>query len=92
VGGNFRVQVNADKMVEYPVAHDGRVSFAVPTLPRADDVYFLNVIKVRSGIHPCCAKAITVIENRHIVRKLSLMDISKLTQDAEGYRLLEVRK
>src|SRR4051812_30702164 len=80
----WRVQVNADKMFEYPVADDGRVSFDVPRLPRADDVYFLDVIKVRSGTHPCCAKAITVVENSHIVKKLSLMDISQLPLDVDG--------
>lgn len=73
-----------------PVAADGRVTFEVPRLPRGCDTYLFGVVKVADG-SPENVRAIHVLRNGKIVRKLSLTQLGRLPVDVEGYHILVLR-
>jgi hypothetical protein len=74
---------------DYPVASDGRVTFDVPRLPRGCAVYFLGV-KV-SDSRSEDVRAIHLLRDGSVVRRLSLAQIDKLPVDAEGYHTVVLR-
>jgi hypothetical protein len=74
----------------FPVAADGRVTFDVPRLPRGCDTYLFGVIKIGDG-SPENVRAIHVLRDGKIVRKLSLTQVGRLPADADGYHILVLR-
>ena len=83
------VHVALEHPADYPVASDGRVTFTVPPFQHGCDMYLIGAIKVRDG----AAERVRVIEirqNGRVVRKLSLAQIARLTQDEAGYTTVKV--
>ena len=74
----------------FPVAADGRVTFDVPGLPRGCDTYLFGVVKIGDG-SPENVRAIHVLRDGKVVRKLSLTQLGRLPVDAEGYHILVLR-
>jgi hypothetical protein len=74
---------------DYPVAADGRVTFDVPRLPRGCATYFLGV-KV-SDSRSEDVRAIHLLRDGSVVRRLSLAQIDKLPVDVEGYHTIVLR-
>jgi hypothetical protein len=74
----------------FPVAADGRVTFDVPRLPRGCDTYLFGVVKIGDG-SPQNVRAIHVLRDGKIVRKLSLTQFDRLPVDAEGYHILVLK-
>jgi hypothetical protein len=85
---NFVVRVADGE--KFSVAADGRVTFDVPSLPRGCDVYLFGIVKIADG-SPENIRAIHVMRDGKIVRKLSLTKLGKLPADAEGYRILVLK-
>jgi hypothetical protein len=86
--GELAVRV-ADARI-FPVAPDGRVTFDVPRLERGCDAYLFGLIKIRDG-SPENVRAIHVLKEHRVVRKLSLAELGKLPTDAEGYPVLVLK-
>ncbi|HEY1172608.1 MAG TPA: hypothetical protein VGH19_14655 [Verrucomicrobiae bacterium] len=75
---------------DFPVAADGRVTIDVPTLPRGCDTYALGFIKISDG-SPERIRAIHILKDGKIVRKLSLEKLKQLPVDTEQYHILNLR-
>jgi len=75
---------------DFPVAADGRVTINIPTLRRGCDTYLFGFIKLSDG-SPEHLKAIHVLRDEKIVRKLSLEKLKKLPTDTEGYHTLDLK-
>jgi hypothetical protein len=71
------------------VPADGRVEINVPRLPRGCSVYLVGIIKMRDG-SPERVRAIHVVRDGKVVRKLSLDDIHDLPLEPGGYRKLKL--
>ena len=85
---NYVVRVADAQM--FPVAADGHVTFDVPRLPRGCDTYLFGVVKIGDG-SPENVRAIHVLRDGKIVRKLSLTQLGRLPVDTEGYHILVFR-
>lgn len=85
---NYLVRVAGSN--DFPVALDGRVTIDVPTLPRGCDTYLFGFIKLNDG-SPERVRAIHVLKDGKVVRKLSLEKLKSLPVDSEKYHLLDVR-
>lgn len=83
--GEYRVRI--ENHGETPVPPDGRVDLEVPTLPRGCSPYLFGFIKLGDG-RPERLRAIQVLRDGKVIRKLSLADIHHLPLDGDGYRLL----
>jgi hypothetical protein len=75
---------------DYPVAADGRVTFDVPHLPRGCAVYLFGAVKVADSRSED-VRAIHLLSDGAVVRKLSLRQLGKLPVDSEGYRTISLR-
>ena len=75
---------------DYAVSPDGLVRFDVPALPRGCAVRLFNVIKIADSRSED-VRAIHLVKDDKVVRKLSLNDISKLSVDSQGVRLMKVK-
>jgi len=71
------------------VPADGRVEINVPRLPRGCSVYLFGLIKMGDG-SPERVRAIQVVRDEKVVRKLSLDDIHNLPLEPDGYRTLKL--
>ena len=78
-----RIKDHAETMVP----PDGRVLVDVPTLPRGCSVYLFGFIKVSDG-SPERVRAIQVLRDGKVVRRLSLQTIHDLPLDSDGYRVV----
>ncbi|HEV2248646.1 MAG TPA: hypothetical protein VGW37_18525 [Terriglobia bacterium] len=81
--------VQAADKAETPVGADGRVIVDVPQIGRGHKTYLFGVAKVKERSaedNP----AVSVKRNGRTVRKLSLSELSRLSPDSEGYRLVKV--
>jgi len=83
--GEYRVRI--ENHGETPVPPDGRVVLEIPTLPRGCSPYLFGFIKLGDG-RPERLRAIQVVRDGKVIRKLSLVDIHDLPLDGDGYRLL----
>ena len=81
----IRIQDHGDT----PVGADGRVVVEVPTLPRGCSPYLFGLIKIGDG-RPERLRAIHVLREGKVVRKLSLEEIHGLPMDDDGYRILKL--
>ncbi len=75
---------------DFPVATDGNVTINIPTLPRGCDTYLFGFIKLNDG-SPERIKAIHVLKDEKIIRRLSLEKLAQLPVDAEGYHVLDLK-
>ncbi len=82
--------IRIDGHGDTPVGPDGRVIVAVPALPRGCSPYLFGLIKIGDG-SPERLKAVHVLRNGNIVRKLSLREIHDLPTNPDGYRLVKLR-
>jgi len=69
------------------VPADGRVEINVPRLPRGCSVNLFGLIKMGDG-SPERVRAIHVVRDGKVVRKLSLDNIHELPLEPDGYRKL----
>jgi hypothetical protein len=83
------VRAALDHPVDYPVAPDGRVEFAVPGFSNGCDVYVFGVIKTRDGAAES-ARVVEVRRAERVVRRLSLAQIAKLPIDEAGYSVVRI--
>ena len=81
--------VRIEDHTETVVPPDGRVLVDVPTLPRGCSVYFFGFIKVSDG-SPEGVRAIQVLRDGKVVRRLSLRTIHELPLDSDGYRVVKL--
>lgn len=75
---------------EYPIRSDGTVSFTVPQFRRGCSIYVLDVIKIADG-RPERLRVVEVRNEKRALRRLSLNQLAKLPQDADGYRTIKLR-
>lgn len=75
---------------EYPIHSDGTVSFTVPQFRRGCSIYLLGAIKVADG-RPERLRVVEVRNEKRELRRLSLNQLAKLPQDADGYRTIKLR-
>jgi len=79
-----------EKHKDYSVGSDGLVRFDVPSLPRGCAVRLFGAVKIADSRSED-VRAIHLMKDNKIVRKLSLNDISKLPVDAHGVRVMKVK-
>lgn len=79
----------ADKR-DYPVATDGRVTIDFSQLPRGCAVRLFGVIKV-SDSGPEEVRAIHLLKDGTVVRKLSLTQLGHLPVDSDGYHTIVLK-
>jgi hypothetical protein len=72
------------------VPSNGRVSFEVPPLQSGCAVYLCGLVKIADHQSED-VRAIRVLEDGRVVRRLSLNQISKLPSGPEGSRILKVK-
>jgi hypothetical protein len=84
-----RYSVRIDGHGDTAVGTDGRVVLNVPGLRRGCSVYLFGVMKVGNG-SPERIKAINVLRNGKVVRRLSLETLHRLPVDEDGYRILKL--
>ena len=89
---HYAIRIQGARTPDYQVPADGRITIDVPTFARACSIYFLGWIRIGRGLNPLTTKAIHVIAAGKTARRLSVTDISHLPTDAEGYRLLKIRR
>ena len=82
-----RYTVRVDEAQSCPVASDGRVSFEVPPLPRGCADYLFGLVKVADHRSED-VRAIKVLKDGEVVRRLSLNQLSKLPVGSDGTRVL----
>jgi len=75
---------------EFRTGPDGRVTFDVPRLERGCDVYLFGILKIRSG-DPKDLRAIHVLRDGRVARKLSLTKLGTLPVDSDGYHVLVLK-
>jgi hypothetical protein len=85
-----RYTVHIDDGQSYPVAADGRVSFEVPPLPRGCAVYVFGLVKVADHRSED-VRAIQILREGDVVRRLSLNQISELPTGPDGARVLALQ-
>jgi hypothetical protein len=88
--GPERYTVRVDEGESYPVAADGRVDFDVPALPRGCAVYLFGLVKVADHRSED-VRAIHVLEDGNVVRRLSLSQLSELPLGSDGTRVLALK-
>jgi hypothetical protein len=81
---NYVVRVIGSEAADFAVAQDGRVTIDVPRLPRSCSWVCLG-ITIRDG-SPYNSKAIQVLRDGKIVRRLSLRQLERLHMDEAGVR------
>ena len=86
----YTVRVTAaEPASDYPVAPDGRVTFAVPSFRRGCSTYLFGAIKIGDAT-PERIRVVEVRREQRVVRKLSLSQIAKLPEDSAGFRIVRV--
>ena len=85
-GGHYTVRIHDTSEVSVPT--DGRVIVDVPALPRGCSVYVFGLIKIADG-SPERVRAIHVLRDGKVARRLSLEAIHGLPIDSEGYRVVK---
>lgn len=75
-GGQFEIQVIATNITSFPVAPDGYVTFGVPRLPRSCCYDWFGITLVDNS--PEATKAILILRNGKIIRRLSLQQLKRL--------------
>lgn len=75
---------------DYPINSDGTVSFTVPQFRRGCSIYVLGAIKVADG-RPERLRVVEVRNEKRALRRLSLNQLAKLPEDANGYRTIKLR-
>lgn len=73
-----------------PAAADGRVTIDIPRLPRGCDIYLFGMVKIKDG-NPENVRAVHVLRDGKVVRKLSLSELGRLPVDVEGYHILTLK-
>jgi len=86
----FVVHVDVGHTMDYAVPADGRVTVGVPAYRRGCSVYLFNLAKVSNGADPLKDWTLTVSSGGKVVRTLSLRQVSRLSVDSEGFRLLKI--
>jgi hypothetical protein len=87
----YAVRVTArEPPSDYPVTPDDRVTFTVPPFRRGCSTYLFEVIRL-SDLRPEHTRIVEVRREQRVVRKLSLSQIAKLSEDAAGYRMVKVK-
>src|SRR5438105_2390921 len=86
-GGKYAIRIEHHGETEIP--QDGKVDLAVPSLPRGCSIYLFGLIKVHEG-SPEYSRAIQVLHDGKIVRKLSLHSLHRLAADKDGYHLVKL--
>jgi hypothetical protein len=86
-GGQYAVRIEDNPQTLVPP--DGRVLVDVPRLPRGCSVYLFGVIKLSDG-SPERVRAIQVLRNGKVVRRLSLQTIHNLPLDSDDYRMVKL--
>jgi hypothetical protein len=85
-----RYSIRVAEGQSYAVAPDGRVSFAVPALPRGCSTYLFGVVKVadhRAEDVP----AVHVLRQGQVVRRLSLNQIAQLPVGSDSTHVLALQ-
>jgi hypothetical protein len=85
--GQYAVRIQDH--TESVVPPDGRVLVDVPALPRGCSVYLFGCIKLRDG-SPERVRAIQVLRDGKVVRRLSLRTLHDLPIDSDGYRVVKL--
>jgi hypothetical protein len=75
---------------DYPVASNGHVMFDVPRLPRGCAVYLFGIMKIADAKSED-VRAIQLLREGKMIRKLSLRQIDKLPADGDGYHSIILR-
>jgi hypothetical protein len=81
-----------DKHFDTSVGTDGRVEFDVPVYSRHCTQYLFGAIKIHSPTPVEKRRAIRVMKDGSVVRRLSAADIAKLPVDGDGYHALRLEK
>ena len=85
--GQYAVRIEDHS--ETVVPPDGRVLVGVPTLPRSCSVYLFGFIKVGDGSRER-VRAIQILRDGKVVRRLSLRTIHEMPLDSDGYRVVKL--
>ena len=83
----YAIRINDRPEVAVPV--DGRVVVDMPVLPRGCSVYVFGIIKVTDG-RPERVRAVHILRDGKVVRRLSLRAIHDLPLDPDGYRIVKL--
>jgi hypothetical protein len=75
----------------HPIGPDGRINFNFRMLHRGCSVYLLGPIPIHRLPAPDKEKLIILKAGERTLARLSVRDLSKLPEDADGYRLLRLR-
>jgi hypothetical protein len=85
-----RYMVRVADIHDYPLSSDGHVTFDVPQLPRGCTVRLFGLVKVRDTRSED-VRAIHVMRDGAVVRRLSLTDIARLPVDSAGYHIVDLK-
>jgi hypothetical protein len=83
----YTVHVQAS---DYRAEADGRVSFDISMAHRGCSVYLFDRISIRRAPDPAKGKMISVMLSGRPVRRLSLLELSRLPVDSAGYHQLPI--
>ena len=86
----YAVKVVAYKESEFAVQTDGRVTIAVPRLPKACSIYLFDRIRIKGAVNPYTTKAIRLVDRNIVARAISLSEIDRLPTDESGFHILKV--
>jgi hypothetical protein len=82
--------IRVAEIKNYPVGTNGYVTFDVPRLPRGCAVYLFGVVKIADARSED-VRAIQLVRDGTLVRKLSLRQIYHLPTDGHGYPSIVLR-
>ena len=85
---DYVVRIIGPAVADFPVSQDGRVTINVPQLPRSCS-WICWGITIRDG-SPYKRKAVHVLRDGKVVRRLSLAQLEQLPLDESGSRKLHL--